>query len=127
MITVSARSSALFLFLIASSALAHHSGAMFDDQKSTTLTGSVKAFQWTNPHCWIQLLVRDGKEGTSEWSVEMGSPTQLMHAGWKPRAVQAGDKITVTVHPMRDGSTAGLIVSATFADGRPIVSTREDK
>jgi len=69
--------------------LAHHSGAMFDDKVSTTLTGTVKAFQWSNPHCWIQVLVPGHQGAPIEWSVEMGSPSQLFRgvgsrARWKP-------------------------------------------
>jgi Family of unknown function (DUF6152) len=102
-------------------ALAHHSGAMFDDRKSVTLTGTVNAFQWTNPHCWIQVLV-PGPAGAVEWSVEMGSPSLLVRGGWKPRTLKVGDAITVVIHPMRDGSRGGLFVSATHADGTPIAA-----
>jgi hypothetical protein len=99
--------------------LAHHSGAMFDDKESTTLTGTVKRFQWTNPHCWIQVLV-PGEQGPIEWSVEMGSPAQLFRGGWKQGTLKAGDKITVVIHPTRDGTKGGLFVSAIGADGKPI-------
>ena len=109
------------LLLVVPYSFGHHTGAIFDDKKSTTLSGTVKAFQWTNPHCWIQLIVA-GEQGSAEWSVEMGSPSQLFHGGWKPKSVQPGDKITVVVHPMRDGTTAGLFMSATFADGRAITA-----
>ena len=98
---------------------AHHSGAMFDDKKSLTLSGTVKVFQWTNPHCWIQLLV-PGEREPVEWSIEMGSPSQLFQGGWRPRSLQVGDTITVTVHPMRDGTNGGLFMSATLGDGRAI-------
>jgi hypothetical protein len=107
------------LLLVATPVFAHHTGAMFDDHRSTTLSGTVKAFQWTNPHCWIQLMVA-GEQGSAEWSVEMGSPSQLFHGGWKPKSLQPGDKITVVVRPMRDGTNAGLFLSATFADGKVI-------
>ena len=107
------------LLLLALPVFAHHSGAMFDNQKSTTLTGAVRIFQWSSPHCWIQLMVPGGT-GLVEWSVEMGSPSQLFHGGWKPKSVQFGDKNTVVVHPMRDGTNAGLFVSAIFSDGRAI-------
>ena len=99
--------------------LAHHSGAMFDSSKSLTLNGTVKAFQWTNPHCWIQVVV-PSHDGPVEWAIEMGSPVELFRGGWKPRTLNAGDKIVVTVHPMRDGSNGGLFVSATDAQGKPI-------
>jgi Family of unknown function (DUF6152) len=110
----------VLLYFIAAQALAHHSGAMFDDRKSITLTGTVHAFQWTNPHCWIQVLVA-GPQGPTEWSVEMGSPSLLLRGGWKPRTLKVGDPIIVVIHPMRDGTNGGLFVSATNADGRPIV------
>ncbi len=105
--------------LCALSATAHHSGAMFEDQKSLVLAGTVKSFQWSNPHCWIQLSV-PGQQGTVEWSVEMGSPSQLFKGGWKPSILKYGDGIVVTIHPMRDGSTGGLYMSATRQDGKPI-------
>jgi len=102
---------------------AHHSGAMFDAQKTLTLQGTVKAFQWSNPHCWIQLLVpKDG--GTEEWSVEMGSTTELYRSGWRPRTLQAGEKLTVVVHPMRDGSPGAQFLSATGPDGAPLGKPR---
>ena len=110
---------ACLLLLTAAPSFAHHSGAMFDDHKSVTLSGTVRVFQWTNPHCWIQLLVPGDREPT-EWSVEMGSPSQLFQGGWRPKSLQAGDKITVIVHPMRDGTNGGLFMSATMADGGPI-------
>jgi hypothetical protein len=99
-------------------AAAHHSGAMFDDQKSMTLTGTVRLFQWTNPHCWIQLVV-PAEKGFAEWSVEMGAPMELYRNGWRPGTLKVGDKITVVIRPMRDGSSGGLYVSAVAADGTP--------
>lgn len=111
----------VLLGAFATAALAHHSSAMFDDQQSVTLNGTVKQFQWSNPHCWIQVVVAD-KSGPVEWSVEMGSPSQLFRGGWRPTLLHAGDAIVVVVHPMRDGSKGGLFVSATRADGKPLVS-----
>ena len=107
------------LALLVLQAYAHHSGAIFDDGKSTALTGSVKAFQWTNPHCWIQVLV-PGEGGSIEWSVEMGSPSQLYRGGLRPGSLKPGDRITVVVHPMRDGSNGGLFVSAIGPDGKAL-------
>jgi hypothetical protein len=96
---------------------AHHSGAMFDYDKAVTLAGTVKQFQWTNPHCWIELSV-PGEKGAEDWSVEMGAPLQLYQGGWKPGTLKPGDEIKVVVRPTRDGTQrAGLFVSATRADG----------
>ena len=111
------------LLLAALPAEAHHSGVMFDDRKSVTLTGTVKAYQWTNPHCWIQVLVPD-ENGPQEWSVEMGAPFELFRGGWRPNTLKAGDPITIVVHPMRDGTRGGLYVSATDANGKKFGAER---
>ncbi len=107
--------------LLALPVFAHHSGNMFDATKSVTLMGTVREFQWSNPHCWIQLLVPSSAPGanpTTEWSIEMASPIQVQMGGWKHGTLQPGDKITVVVHPMRDGTPGGNFISATAADGR---------
>jgi len=114
--------------LAAGPAFAHHSHAMFDTDKQVTLAGTVKEFQWNNPHCWIQLLVPDPNDPNAppvEWGVEMGAPIQLVRHGWKPSSVKPGDKITVVVNPLRDGRPAGQIVSAIGSDGKPIGAVPE--
>ena len=95
---------------------AHHSSAMFDAQKSVTLQGTVKSFQWTNPHCWIQLLV-PAANGVTEWSIEMGSPEQVYRSGWRRSTLPPGASLTVVIHPVRDGTSGGQFVSATAAKG----------
>jgi len=90
---------------------------MFDYEKTVTLVGTVKLFQFTNPHCWIELSV-PGEKGVEDWSVEMGAPLQLYQGGWKPGTLKPGDEIKVVVRPTRDGTQkAGLFVSAARADG----------
>ena len=122
---VTAVSGLLALVAFSSTALAHHSGAMFDATRTVTLQGTVKAFQWTNPHCFIQLLVKgpDGKK-EKEWSVEMGSPGQLYRNGWRPGSLHAGEQVTVVINPLRDGTAGGVYVSATTADGKPVGAPR---
>lgn len=95
---------------------AHHSSAMYEAQKTDMLQGTVRTFQWSNPHCWIQLLVpKDGV--TQEWSVEMGSTAELYRSGWRPGTVKPGEKITIIVRLMRDGSAGAHFLSAVGADG----------
>ena len=115
------RCSALILALAVATPMAHahHSGAMFDAQKTVTLHGTVRAFQWANPHCWIQLLVpKDG--GLQEWSIEMGSTTELYRSAWRPHTLKEGESLTIVVHPMRDGSPGGQFLSAAGPDGAPL-------
>jgi hypothetical protein len=98
---------------------AHHAFSMFDMTQTMTLSGTVKEFQWNNPHSFIQLFVtKDG--AVREWSIEMGSPMQLMRIGWKPKSVRVGDKITVRIHPTREANNGGSFVSAIAADGSPL-------
>jgi hypothetical protein len=96
---------------------AHHSFAMFDRTKTVTLRGTVKQFQWTNPHCFIQVLV-PSPDGTVEWSIEMNSPGASYREGWRPGTLKAGDKVTVVINPVRNGTHGGRLVSATDAHGR---------
>jgi hypothetical protein len=92
---------------------------MYDSQRTDTLQGTVRFFQWSNPHCWIQLLVpRDG--ANLEWSVEMGSTAELYRSGWRPATVKPGDKMTIVVHPMRDGTPGAHFLSAVGPDGAPL-------
>lgn len=108
------------LALTAGSAFAHHSFAMFDNAKEQTLEGTVKDFQWTNPHIWIQVLVtgEDGK--TVEWSIEGNSPSTLSRQGWSKRSLKAGDAVTVVMHPLRDGTPGGSVVKVIGPDGQQI-------
>ena len=97
---------------------AHHSFAIFDTAKSVTLSGTVTAFEWTNPHAYIEIDVPQAGGGIKHWSVELGSPSILMQGGWKFRDLKHGDKISVTISPLRNGDAGGLLVQATLADGR---------
>jgi hypothetical protein len=103
----------------AAPALAHHSFAMFDHEKTVTISGTVKEFEWTNPHAWIHITTADEKTGRQvEWSFEMGSVGQVAAQGWKADTIKPGDKISVMMHPLKDGSRGGQYMNATLADGR---------
>jgi hypothetical protein len=104
---------------LAGPALAHHSFAMFDIQKQVTVSGTVREFQWTNPHSWLQLEVpRAG--ATVEYSIELGSPNTMSRRGWRRTTFKPGDKVTVTMNPMRDGSPGGALISAVDAQGQTL-------
>ena len=98
-------------------ALAHHSFTMFDQSKTVTLRGSVKDFRWTNPHVFIQLLVKAEGGSEVEWSIEMTSPEHLARVGWRPGTLKPGDKVSLEVHLMRDGTAGAQYVSGTGPDG----------
>ena len=99
-------------------AVAHHSTSMYDLGKTVTLNGTIKAFHWTNPHCSIDLLVPSAN-GQQEWSIQLGPPTKLYREDWKPLMFKPGDLMTASVHPMRNGTHRGLLISRTSSDGKP--------
>jgi len=105
---------------IALPVLAHHSFSMFDEKKETVLKGEVKEFQWSNPHTWIQLNVTDESGKVVEWSIEGGSPNLVGRQGWKRNTFKPGDKVEITVHPMRDGQPGGSFMRAVLPDGRKL-------
>ena len=104
---------AALLAAIAVPALAHHSGAMFDDKKEVTLSGVVKEFQYTNPHSWLLIDVKgqDGKVTT--WGFEAEGPSTLLRAGIRRSDFAPGTPVTITGHPMKDGRPAAAWVKAT--------------
>lgn len=109
--------------VLSGAAQAHHSRAMFDQTKQVKLVGTVKSFQWTNPHCWIQVLAPDPANPSAdpvEWGVEMGAPVELMRKGWKPGSLKRGDKVMIFINPLRDGQHGGLVLGVIGPDGKVI-------
>jgi hypothetical protein len=98
-------------------AAAHHSFAMFDQKKVMTLEGTVKEFQWSNPHAFIELDVVSGGR-TQRWAVELNSPNNLTRQGWRRSSLKAGEKITIRIAPLRNGGAGGLFLDLRKADGK---------
>ena len=117
MFRMKGRLAGLAALALAGPCWAHHSFAMFEQTKTVTLQGTVKQFQWTNPHCFVQVLV-PSPGGLIEWSIEMNSPGASYREGWRPGTLKAGDKVTVVINPVRDGTQGGRLVSATDPGGR---------
>jgi hypothetical protein len=98
-------------------AFAHHSFAMFDAEKKVTLDGTVKEFQWTNPHSWILLTVSNAQGQPEQWAIEMGGPSGLARQGWVPKTLTPGMKVQAVIHPLRDGTPGGQFMAVTLPDG----------
>lgn len=98
-------------------ALAHHSNTMFDLSKEVTLQGTVKEFQYTNPHSWIVVDVADADGKVTVWSFETRNTSSLLRAGIRKSSLAAGDKVTVKAHPLKDGRTGAELIVLTKADG----------
>ena len=92
----------------ATSVLAHHSYAMFDRTKTATMNGTVRTFQWTNPHAYIEVdaTAADGK--AKHWSVELGSPSILIQGGWKHSTLKKGMNVSLTINPSAASASAWL-------------------
>ena len=97
-------------------AIAHHSYAMFDMQKTVTLQATVVRFKWQNPHAFIEADAA-APGGTERWSIEMTSPNNLAQEGWKRNSLKPGDRVTIFVHPLRTGARGGSYAGVRFANG----------
>jgi hypothetical protein len=109
--------------LVALPCAAHHSAAMFDFKRPLTLRGTVKELQWTNPHCFLQLLV-PARGALTEWSVELLSPAGMYRMGLRPGSFKPGDKVTVVISPLKDGTSGGLLAAVIDANGQPFGKPR---
>jgi hypothetical protein len=105
------------MLLASGVAAAHHSFARFDNSKTLEVQGVVKELQWTNPHVWLDLIVTNAAGAQEVWNFE-GQPTNaMMRHGWKHDSVKTGDKVTVTVHPLKSGELGGSLLGVQLQDG----------
>lgn len=115
--TVAALTTALMIS--AFPGFAHHSGSMFEETKTITLTGVVKEFQYTNPHSWLLVDVTDEGGKLTTWGFEAEGPSTLLRAGIRKSDFAPGTRLTITGHPMRDGRPAAAWMNAVrLSDGR---------
>jgi hypothetical protein len=105
-------------------AAAHHSFATYDRTKTVTIKGTVKTFQWTNPHCVIWVVIQPAGGGDpQEWTIETTSPGVLTRSGWTRHSLNPGDRVSVVFNPLRDGSHGGGLNSVTLVDtGQTLVA-----
>ncbi len=109
-------------FALSVPASAHHSFAMFDATRDVTVQGQVKEFEWTNPHSWLRVMVMDEKSGKPVlWAFELSSPARLTTMGMHANSVKAGDAVSVTFHPMKDGTRGGQFIQATLPGGKQVI------
>jgi len=104
------------LALTATTLFAHHSFAAFDMSKEQTITGVVSRFDWTNPHTFIWVDVTNEKGVVESWAIEGMSPNYLGRRGWSKNSVKPGEKITVSIRPLKEGKTGGMFIRAQIGD-----------
>jgi hypothetical protein len=102
-------------------ALAHHSYSAFDMVGTKTVTGKVTKFDWSNPHSWIWIDVKNEQGVVETWGIEGMSPNFLARRGWNRTTLKPGDVITMTFHPVRGGDKGGSFVSAMRSTGEALV------
>lgn len=115
------RKLALMLVAVCGSAYAHHSFSMFDMKTTKTITGTVKQFEWTNPHTWLWVMVPNEKGELEQWGIEGMSPNFLGRRGWSKSTLKPGDKVSVEIHPLRNGERGGTFLNVTLPDGKKLM------
>ena len=106
------------LVALAPAVSAHHSATMFEQTKTVTVEGVVKEFQYTNPHSWLLVDVKDQSGKVTTWGFEAEGPSTLQRAGIRPSEFPVGTKVTMTGRPMKDGTPAAVWVLAVRGDGK---------
>lgn len=109
---------ALALTAAATAASAHHSYSMFDRAKTTTIEGTVWTWEMINPHSFLWVVVMKPDGTTEKWGMEGAGVAMLQRAGVTKSAVKTGDKVTVDLHPLRDGRTGGQLMRVVLANGK---------
>lgn len=106
-----------FATVLTGSVQAHHSTAMFDAETVSTWTGTIKEFQYTNPHSWLIVDVTNADGTVTTWGFEAEGPTTMMRSGIRKSSLPVGSKITITGNPMKDGRPAAAWSNAVLEDG----------
>jgi len=120
---VVATAGALLAMGASGAAWAHHSfGAEFDQNQPIKLEGTVKKFEWVNPHSWIHIMAKDPKQGDKvvEWKIEGGAPSALLRRGWNRNSLPEGTKIIVTAYRARDGAPRASAAEISFPNGQTL-------
>jgi hypothetical protein len=112
---------AVILLAGSASLFAHHGTASFDE-KTVTLKGTVTEWVWSNPHCFLKFDVKDQGGSVAHWAVETQAPSTMVQWGWARTSFKAGDEVTVTLQPVKNGAPIGSTKSVTFADGTVLVA-----
>jgi hypothetical protein len=111
---------AIVVVAMAAPVLAHHSFAMYDHTRTVTLKGEVTKFQWTNPHGYLEIDVKQKDGSIKHYSLEMTSINMMKRLGWRSDMIKGGDVVTATVSPLLNGEAGGLLLDVTLPNGRKL-------
>lgn len=96
-------------------ASAHHGVTNYDMKKTIVLTGTLTAFDWSNPHCLAYMDVMDDSGKVRHWTIELSSTLTMSHRGWDKDTLKRGDHVTVETHPAKNDAPVGITIGPAFA------------
>ena len=102
--------------------LAHHGAAALDTGKEMTLKGTVTEWIWSNPHCFLQFDAKDNTGKVRNWAVETQNPTAMTQRGWSRTMFKAGDEVTATFEPVKNGQPIGRLLTVVLPNGQKLVA-----
>jgi hypothetical protein len=101
---------------------AHHGTAAFENEKKVTVKGTVTEWLWSNPHCLLQFDVKGDDGKVVHWVGETQNPVSMTNVGWSKAAIKAGDEVTVTILPVKNGLPLGRVASVLLPNGKTLIS-----
>ncbi len=103
---------------VTGTALAHHSYAVYDHTRAISVTGIVTKWQWTNPHAYLDIDVKEPDGAVRHYSLESISINQLQRIGWHVSTIKAGDEVKVVFAPLLSGQPGGVLLEITLPNGQ---------
>jgi hypothetical protein len=107
--------------LIAALLMAHHGTSTYDMEKEIQLTGTVKKWEFDNPHSWLWLNATVPQKPAEEWSIESAPPSYLSQRGWSASTLKAGETLTVLVSPLRGEPRRAILLEVKRASGESLI------
>ena len=111
---------AIFVLALVMPVWAHHGNAAFDNDKRVTMKGTVTEWFWANPHCFLQVDVKDDSGTVTHWVAEASNPPDMINHGWSKSALKVGDQVTLTVIPVKNGKPIGRITAVVLPNGQTL-------
>ena len=111
---------AVGLLIVSVPLFAHHANAVFDVGKKITMKGTVTEWYWANPHCLLRFDVRGDNGEVVHWVAETQAPPNIIPSGWSKQSFKAGDEITITVEPVKNGQPLGRVLQVVLPNGKTL-------
>lgn len=114
---------AMSVLINVSPLLAHHGNSSFDTNKKLDLMATVTEWVWANPHCWLKFDATDEKGNVVHWTAETSNPADMTNfGGWSKQVFKPGDRVTVTLQPVKNGQPIGRVIQVALANGQVLAN-----